>query len=95
MNEYEKQLFEKGYVKLQLGSYRMWISKRWHEFFCYQGFVRKNFYGQFVSNTKSLKEFIRWLELYDKAMHDRDYPKSYSQLSEEERALIKQTLGTN
>lgn len=89
MNELEKRLFAKGYIKLQLGSYRVWISKKWHEMFVRRGLVRKNFYGQFMSNTATLAEFCKWLELYDKACHDRDYPKSEKMVNPAEMEEIR------
>ncbi len=92
MNEFTEFMIKKGWVKLQPGSYRTWMSKRWHEMFERRGLVRKNFYQQFVPNTGSLPEFIKWLELYDKAQHDRDYPKSYKQLTEEESREIRQMI---
>lgn len=89
MNPFQQELFKKGYIKLQPGSYRIWISKRWHEFFVRRGLVRKNFYKQYCPNTATLKVFITWLLLYDKAQHDRDYPKSNSQLLPEELERIR------
>lgn len=92
MNPLEESLFKKGYCKLQHGSYYVWISKRWHEMFVRRGLVRKNFYGQFVGNRDTIQELIRWLDLYTKVEHDRDFPKSPPQLKEEERVEIRQTV---
>lgn len=92
MNEYEKQLFTRGYIKLQPGSYRIWVGKKWHEMFVRRGLVRKNLYKQYVANTHSLSVFIRWLDLYDKTQHDRDFPKSYKQLTEEELLEIRREV---
>lgn len=89
MNPFEESLFKKGYVKLQLGSYRIWMGKKWHEMFVRRGLVRKNFFGQFTINKDSLEEFCRWLTLYDKLEHDRDYPKSNKFLTEEEIIEIR------
>lgn len=92
MNEYQTLLFKKGYVLLTLGSYRRWMSKRWHEMFVRQGWVRKNLYGQYNPNTETLPQFCEWLSLYDKAMHDRDYPRSFPQLSADETIKIKTNI---
>jgi hypothetical protein len=89
MNPFEQSLFQKGYCKLQQGSYHIWISKRWHEMFIRRGLVRKNFYGQFVPNRETLSIFIEWMDLYRKAEHDRDWPKSYKQLTPEEIEKIR------
>lgn len=89
MNPFEEELFKKGYCKLRLGSYRIWISKRWHEMFVRRGLVRKNFYGQYCPNTLTLQEFIRWSVLYDKVQHDRDYPKSNPLLTPQELEMIR------
>lgn len=92
MNEFTQSMFKKGYVKLQAGSYRIWLSKRWHEMFVRRGLVHKNLYGQFNPNTGTLTEFSRWLELYDKLCHDRDYPRSYRQLNSAEIDEIRQVV---
>lgn len=92
MNEFEKQLFTKGYIKLQLGSYRTWMSKRWHEMFIRRGLVRKNFYGQYSPQADNVAEFCKWLDRYDKLQHDRDFPKSYKQLTESEIIEIRATV---
>ncbi len=87
-------MIKKGWVKLQPGSYRIWMSKRWHEMFVRRGLVRKNLYQQFIPNTGNLLEFMKWLELYDKAQHDRDFPRSYKQLTETEVLEIRQEINT-
>lgn len=92
MNEFEKQLFTKGYIKLQLGSYYQWISKRWHEMFVRRGLVHKNFYGQYSCNRDTLDEYIRWCELYEKLCHDRDFPKSSPFLNAAEIEEIRQVV---
>lgn len=92
MNEYQKQLFTKGYIKLQPGSYRIWISSRWHDMFKRRGLVHKNLYSQYVPDIYSLPEFISWLVLYDKAQHDRDFPHSYKLLTEEELMQIRREV---
>lgn len=92
MNPFETELFKKGYVKLQMGSYRTWISKRWHEFFVRRGLVHKNFYKQWCPDTETLPIFIRWLKLYDKAEHDRDYPRSNPLLKKEELEMIQREV---
>ncbi len=92
MNEFEKQLFAKGYIKLQQGSYRIWVSKKWHDMFVRRGLVRKTFDGQYSPNTGSFSEFIKWLDLYDKMQHDREYPKSYKKLSESEILEIRREV---
>lgn len=89
MNEFENDLFKKGYVKLQLGSYRIWMGKKWHEMFVRRGLVKKNFFGQYSPQKDSLQEFCRWLTLYDKLEHDRDYPKSNPFLTGEEIIEIR------
>lgn len=76
MNEFEQSLFAKGYVHLPMGSYYQWISKRWHEMFVRRGLVQRNFYGQYTPNRATLSVFSEWVELYDKTMHDKDFPKS-------------------
>ena len=92
MNEFEKQLFKKGYIRLQQGSYMIWISKRWHEMFVRRGLVRKNFYGQWCAVKDSIPEYGRWCDLYDKLCHDRDFPKSNPFLTESEIIEIRQTI---
>ncbi len=92
MDKFTEHMIKKGWVKLQPGSYRTWMSKRWHEMFERRGLVRKNLYQQFVANTGSLPEFIKWLDLYDKAQHDRDFPKSNKFLTEEESREIRQMI---
>jgi hypothetical protein len=94
MNEYQKHLLTKGYILLELGSYRRWMGKRWHEFFVRSGWVRRNLYGQYNPNTKTLGVFAQWLTLYDKAMHDRDYPHSFPHLSADETIKIKTNIIT-
>ena len=92
MEPFTESMIKKGYVKLAMGSYRIWVSKKWHEMFVRRGLVRKNFYGQFCPNTGSLPEFIRWLSLYDKLIHDRDYPRSNPMLTPEELVEIRQVV---
>lgn len=89
MNPLQAELFKKGYCKLQQGSYHLWISKKWHEMFVGRGLVRKNLYGQYVPNRETLREFIIWMDLYSKVEHDRDFPKSYPQLTETEKGMIR------
>ena len=92
MSELQTQLFNKGYIKLQPGSYRIWISKRWHEMFSSRRLVNKNLYKQYIPNRETLPEFIKWLELYDKAEHDRDFPLQEKWLSEEELIEIRREI---
>lgn len=92
MSQFTKDMIKKGYVKLQAGSYRIWISKRWHEMFVRRGLVHRNFYGQFSPYKDSLAEFGKWLDLYDKLCHDRDYPRSNPFLSTEEVIEIRQVV---
>lgn len=89
MKPFELDLFKRGYIKLQPGSYNIWISKKWHEMFVRTGLVVKNFYGQYVPYKKTLQEFMKWSEFYDKVMHDREFPKSKPFLTEEERIEIR------
>lgn len=89
MNQFEQSLFKKGYCRLQPGSYRIWISKRWHGMFVRRGLVRKNFYGQYSPHRETLGEFCRWLELYDKLCHDKDFPKSKRQINPAEMDEIR------
>lgn len=92
MNTYEKQLLDKGYIKLELGSYRKWISLKWHRMFIRRGLVRKNFYKQYSPVLERLDEFCKWDTLYDKIQHDRDFPKSIRLITEEEMREIRQTI---
>ncbi len=92
MEELQKELFSKGYIKLQQGSYRIWVSKRWHEMFSRRRLVNKNLYKQYVANRETLSEFIKWLDLYDKAEHDKSFPKSEKQLTEEELVEIRREI---
>lgn len=92
MNPFEIELFKKGYVKLQLGSYYIWISKRWHEMFVRRGLVAKNFYGQWCCVKDNFTEYDRWCVLYDKLCHDRDFPKSLPFLTENEILEIRATV---
>jgi hypothetical protein len=92
MDELQQYLFARGYIRLQPGSYHTWISGKWHAMFVRRGLVNKNFYKQYVPNTQSLSEFIKWLVLYDKAQHDRDYPQSYKQLTEAESIEIRREV---
>lgn len=92
MNPFEIELFHKGYIKLQPGSYRIWMSKKWHEMFVRRGFVKKNFYKQYVGNMDTLSYFIIWLTLYDKAQHDRDFPRSSPFLKKEELEMIQREI---
>lgn len=88
-SEFNTHLAKKGYVKLPLNSYRTCISGKWHAMFVRRGLVQKNFYGQYSPNTATLQEFIKWLELYDKTQHDRDFPNSYKQLTPQEIIEIR------
>lgn len=90
MNPFETELFKKGYVKLQHGSYYVWISKRWHEMFVRRGLVKKNFYGQYCCVKENFSEYDKWCVLYEKTCHDRDFPKSYKQLTEGDTLEIRQ-----
>ncbi len=92
MNEFTQHMISKGWVKLQLGSYRVWMRKKWHEMFVCRGLVRKNFYQQFVPNTLTLSEFSRWLSLYDKTQHDHEFPKSKPFLTPDEITEIRQII---
>ncbi len=92
MNPFETELFSKGYIRLVAGSYRTWVSKKWHEMFVRRGLVHKNFYKQYITDRVALTEFIRWLELYDKAQHDRDWPRSYPQLTKDELTMIQREV---
>lgn len=92
MNPFEQELFAKGYIKLQPGSYRIWISKRWHEMFVRRGLVRKNYYKQYCPLMETLQEFCRWDDLYDKLCHDRDFPKSRPFLTENEIVEIRREV---
>ncbi len=92
MNEFEKRLFSKGYIKLQPGSYRIWVSSKWHEMFKRRRLVAKNFYNQYCPNMNTLEEFIKWLDIYIKVEHDRDFPKSNPWLQEEELRNIRREI---
>lgn len=89
MNEFEIYLFNKGYCKLVQGSYRTWISKRWHEMFVRRGLVTKNFDQQYSPYKDTLPEFLKWLAFYDKSQHDREFPRSKRFLTEEELIEIR------
>lgn len=91
-SEFDTSMFAKGYVKLPSGSYRLWISKKWHEMFVRRGLVSRNFYGQFNPDTISLREFIIWLKLYDASCHDRNFPNSKPQLKIEQLAMIRKEV---
>lgn len=92
MNAFEEYLQERGYIKLELGSYRTWVSERWHRMFVGRGLVRQNLYQQYVPNRGILPEFIRWLDLYDRAQHDRDYPASRPLLLDAEVEEIRRII---
>ena len=92
MSDFDSYMFTKGYVRLQPGSYHVWVSKKWHEMFVRRGFVKKNFYKQYCPNMDTIKEFITWLTLYDKSLHDRDFPRSNPLLKKEELEMIQREV---
>lgn len=49
-------LLSKGYCKLELGSYHVWVLKDWHEFFVTNGFVRQDRLGKFIPSIKYHKD---------------------------------------
>lgn len=57
--------------------------------FVRRGLVRKNIYKQYVPNMETLKVFIEWMVLYDKVMHDKDFPKSNPFLTPGDREKIR------
>lgn len=67
-----KKLFAKGYVHLELGSYRLWVLKNWHQFFLDRKLIKRNAYGQYVPYLDTFKEFEKWSVLYDAFMDARD-----------------------
>lgn len=92
MNEFEKFLQERGYIKLELGSYYRWISVKWHRMFIRNGLVKLNFYNQYSPTKEKLLEFSKMSNLYDRVQHDRDYPKSMPQVTKEEKEQIKRII---
>ena len=92
MNPFESELFSKGYIKLPLGSYALWISKKWHMMFVRRGLVIKNFYNQYIIVGENLSVYLKWIRLYDKTQHDRDFPKSKRFLTEAEGLEIRREV---
>lgn len=64
-----KPLFERGYIKLPVGSYYTWIHKSWFDKAIKEGILRKNGAGMYVpvrSKLLELKAFDTEYEQWEK-----------------------------
>lgn len=73
---HRQDLFARGYVRLELGSYRGWVLKNWHEYFVNQRWIKRNAYGQYVPYLDTIKVFGEMLAFYDEFMDARDFKRT-------------------
>lgn len=65
MTQHNQHLFNKGYVQLSLGSYRVWIHKNWHEYAVSKKWVKLNHLGMWIPVLNFHVQLGEFLKLYD------------------------------
>lgn len=85
VEEAKKRLAEWDYVTLELGSYKRFIYRRWHEYFVKNGLVKQSYTGQFT--ITNAQRFCEWIQLYDDWMNAREFPQSYTLTPEQAKKI--------